>query len=63
MQIRSLLEQERLATVRTHVEQSSYSDVDPSDLLDYPQRPTRGKLNGYIDTPERTLNHHTADEP
>lgn len=54
------LSQERLATVRTHVEKSSYSDVDPGDLLDYLQRRMRGKLNGYIDPPERTLTRYKA---
>ena len=56
------LSQERLATVRTHVDQSSYSDVDPDDLLDYLHRRMRGKLNGYIDPPERTLTHYKAND-
>lgn len=56
------LSQERLATVRTHVDQSSYSDADPGDLLDYLQRRMRGKLNGYIDPPQRTLTHYKASD-
>lgn len=56
------LSQERLATVRTHVDQSSYSDVDPGDLQDYLHRRMRGKLNGYIDPPERTLTRYKADD-
>jgi predicted Zn-dependent protease len=56
------LSQERLATVRTHVEQSSYSAVAPGDLLDYLQDRMRGKLNGYIDPPERTLTRYKADD-
>ena len=56
------LSQERIATVRTHVENSLYSDIPQSDLLDYLQRRMRGKLNGYIDPPERTLNRYKAQD-
>jgi len=56
------LSQERITTVRSHVEQSKFSDIPPGDLLDYLQRRMRGKLNGYIDPPERTLARYKADD-
>jgi predicted Zn-dependent protease len=56
------LSQERLDTVRTHVNQSLYSDVAPNELLNYLQDRVRGKLNGYIDPPERTLTRYKADD-
>ena len=56
------LSQERLDTVRTHVQHSRYSNVAPGELLDYLQRRMRGKLNGYIDPPERTLSRYKADD-
>lgn len=56
------LTQERIATVRTHVETSPYSDVPPSELINYVQRRMRGKLNGFIDPPERTLARYTGND-
>lgn len=54
------LSQERIATVRAHVEESRFSNLPPGDVPDYLQRRMRGKLNGYIDPPERTLNRYKA---
>ena len=56
------LSQERLATVRTHVDKSIYSNVESTNLLDYLQRRMRGKLNGYIDPPGQTLARYKADD-
>ena len=56
------LSQERIATVRNHVDESRFSNMPPGELLDYLQRRMRGKLNGYIDSPERTLNHYKAKD-
>lgn len=56
------LSQERITTVRTHVEQSKYSDLPPDELKDYLQRRMRGKLNGYIDPPDRTLARYRAGD-
>lgn len=56
------LSQERLATVRNHVEISRYSNTDSGELLDYLQRRMRGKLNGYIDSPGQTLARYKADD-
>lgn len=56
------LTQERIATVRAHVETSPYSDVPPSELIDYVHRRMRGKLNGFIDPPERTLARYTGND-
>lgn len=47
--------QERLTAVREHVGKSRFSDAAPTPLLDYLHQRMRGKLNGYIDPPERTL--------
>ncbi len=56
------LSQERITTVRGHVAQSKFSDVPPTELLDYLHRRMRGKLNGYIDPPERTLNRYNGKD-
>lgn len=56
------LSQERIATVRTHVEQSKYSDVPPNELADYLFRRMRGKLNGYIDSPDITMNRYKGQQ-
>lgn len=52
------LSQERIATVRNHVKQSQYSDVPPSELEEYLHQRMRGKLNGYIDSPDATMNRY-----
>ena len=56
------LTQERIATVRTHVETSRYSNAPQNDVVDYIHRRMRGKLNGFIDPPERTLANYTGDD-
>lgn len=56
------LSQERLQTVRSHVQQSRFSNLPLSDVMDYLQRRMRGKLNGYVDPPERTLTRYKADD-
>lgn len=56
------LSRERIATVSAHVEESKYSDVPPSKLLDYLHRRMRGKLNGYVDPPQTTLNRYKGSD-
>lgn len=52
------LSQDRIATVRAYVDKSKYSDVPPNPLYVYLEDRMRGKLNGYIDPPEVTLNRY-----
>jgi predicted Zn-dependent protease len=56
------LSQERISTVREHMARSRYTDwpVDPNFALLH--RRIRGKLNGYIDPPARTLARYGADD-
>lgn len=55
------LSQERIATVRNHAETSRYSDAPADPNLTIWFRRIRGKLNGYIDPPDRTLARYAAD--
>lgn len=55
------LSQERIATVRNQVEKSRFSDAAVDPNLDIWFRRIRGKLNGYVDPPDRTLAHYAAD--
>lgn len=57
------LSQERLATVRHHVEVSAYSNIPPDPNLVIWHHRMRGKLNGYIDPPQKTLARYSADDP
>lgn len=52
------LSQDRIATVRAHVAESKYSDAPEGELLEYLQQRMRGKLNGYIDAPDVTMNRY-----
>lgn len=56
------LSQERIDTIRAHMAHSPYSDkpVDPTLVL--LQSRVRGKLNGYVDPPARTLARYPADD-
>lgn len=56
------LSQDRLATVREHIGASRFSDapVDPNLAVLY--RRIRGKLNGYVDPPERTFANYSAKD-
>jgi len=56
------LSQERIATVRRHVEDSPYSDKPPDPNLVIWHKRMRGKLNGYIDPPRKTLARYAADD-
>lgn len=56
------LSQERITSVRRQVESSAYSDRPPSDLVEYVFHRMRGKLNGFIDPPERSLANYTGDD-
>lgn len=56
------LSQERLATVRRHVAESPYSDRQPDQNLVIWHSRMRGKLNGYIDPPEKTLARYPATD-
>ena len=53
---------ERIEFVRNHVNNSKYSDRPLSLQLDVMHRRMRGKLNGFIDPPERTLQFYAADD-
>jgi predicted Zn-dependent protease len=57
------LSQERISTVREHMSRSGYSNrpIDPNLALLH--RRIRGKLNGYVDPPARTLARYAADDP
>ncbi len=56
------LSQDRISTVREHMSKSSYSNrpIDPNFALLH--RRIRGKLNGYVDPPARTLARYSADD-
>ncbi len=56
------LSQERIATVREHMSRSRFSErpTDPNFALLH--RRIRGKLNGYVDPPSRTLARYSADD-
>lgn len=54
---------DRIRFIQNHVASSPYSDVKtPPDLIAAHAR-MRGKLNGFIDPPQRTLEHYSADDP
>ena len=57
------LSQDRISTVREYMSGSRYTDrpVDPNFALLH--RRIRGKLNGYVDPPARTLRRYPADDP
>jgi len=57
------LSQERISTVREYMSKSGYTSkpVDPNLVLLH--RRIRGKLNGYVDPPARTLARYSADDP
>jgi predicted Zn-dependent protease len=57
------LSQERISTVRQYMSRSLYSNrpVDPNFALLH--RRIRGKLNGYVDSPARTLARYSAEDP
>ncbi|UCH73226.1 MAG: M48 family metalloprotease [Rhodospirillales bacterium] len=57
------LSQERIATVRQHMSKSRYSERPTNPNLDLLHRRVRGKLNGYVDPPSRTLSRYAADDP
>jgi predicted Zn-dependent protease len=56
------LSQERISTVRAHVKTSRFSDSPSSEVVDYVHRRMRGKLNGFIDPPERTLANYKGND-
>jgi len=53
---------DRLRHIRNHVEKSPYSDVPTSPQLIEMNARMRGKLNGYLDPPERTLATYSAED-
>lgn len=53
---------ERLRHVQNHVENSRYSDVQVSPQLLEMNARMRGKLNGFLDPPERTLATYSASD-
>ncbi len=55
------LSQDRIATVRRHLEVSPYSNVPVDGNLEIWHRRMRGKLNGYIDPPAKTLARYRED--
>ncbi len=57
------LSQARISTVREHMSGSKYTDrpINPNFALLH--RRIRGKLNGYVDPPARTLKRYPADDP
>jgi predicted Zn-dependent protease len=57
------LSQDRISTVREYMSGSRYTDrpIDPNFALLH--RRIRGKLNGYVDPPARTLRRYPADDP
>jgi predicted Zn-dependent protease len=56
------LSQERIAAVREHMEKSRYSNVPVDRNLALLHRRMRGKLNGYVDPPARTLARYSAED-
>jgi len=57
------LSQERISAVREHMSRSSYSSRPVDHNLALLHRRIRGKLNGYVDPPARTLARYSADDP
>lgn len=55
------LSQERIDVIRNHLAKSSFSDAPTPTNTELLFRRMRGKLNGYIDPPERTLTRYPAD--
>ncbi|MGE4220330.1 MAG: M48 family metalloprotease [Alphaproteobacteria bacterium] len=53
---------DRLRHIRNHVEQSRFSDAKPDPRLVEMEARMRGKLNGYLDPPERTLAAYAATD-
>jgi len=56
------LSQERIATVREYMAKSPYTDKPTDPNLVLLHRRIRGKLNGYVDPPARTLARYRADD-
>lgn len=56
------LSQERIATVREYMARSRYTDKPTDPNLALLHRRIRGKLNGYVDPPARTLGRYRADD-
>lgn len=55
------LSQDRIAAVRNQVETSRFTDAPADPNLEIWFRRLRGKLNGYIDPPDRTLARYAAE--
>jgi len=56
------LSQERINTVREFMSKSRYTDKPADPNLVLLHRRIRGKLNGYVDPPARTLARYSADD-
>ena len=56
------LSQERISTVREHMANSRFTDRPVEPNLALLHRRIRGKLNGYVDSPARTLARYPADD-
>lgn len=56
------LSRERIAGVREHLAKSRYSDKPEDPNLALLHRRIRGKLNGYVDPPARTLARYSAED-